>query len=116
MNEEYRRSKRKQVVERIDVTDAMLESVIGLIGNISDTGMMLLTNQEMSDDALFQLHFTVADTAGNQREVSVGAHQLWSEPANRPGQHWAGLRFIDIGPDELTVLRIWIEQPGSQYV
>ena len=31
------------MTERVDVSDAMLESVVGLIGNISDTGMMLLT-------------------------------------------------------------------------
>lgn len=116
MNEEYRRAKRKQVSERIDVTDVMLGAVVGLIGNISETGMMLLTNQPVADDALFQLHFTLSDRVGNQREISIGSHQLWSEPANSPGHHWTGFRFIDIGPDDLTVLRIWIDQPGSEYV
>ena len=33
-NEEYRRAKRKQVAERIDVIDTMLETPIGLIGSI----------------------------------------------------------------------------------
>ncbi len=116
MEEEYRRAKRKQVSERIDVTDTMLESVIGLIGNISETGMMLLTNQDIGNDALFQLNFTLADKGGNQRELSLGSHQLWSEPASSPGHHWVGFRFIDISPDDLTILRIWIDQPGSQYV
>ncbi|MCB1567975.1 MAG: PilZ domain-containing protein [Xanthomonadales bacterium] len=116
MNQEYRRAKRKHVTEPVHVTDAMLETVVGLIGNISDTGMMLLTNRPMTDDALYQLRFTVSDVAGNLRELSVGAHQLWSEPANSPGHHWAGFRFIDLGQDDRTVLRIWIDQPGSQYV
>jgi hypothetical protein len=116
MNEEDRRAKRKQVSERIDVRDEMLDAVIGLIGNVSETGMLLLSNRAMADDALFQLRFTVTDTAGNQRELSVGAHQLWSEPANSPGQYWTGFRFIDVGSDDLTVLRIWIDQPGSHYV
>ncbi len=116
MNQEYRRAKRKQVTERVDVSDAMLESVVGLIGNISDTGMMLLTNRPMADDALYQLQFTVSDVAGNHRHLSIGAHQLWSEPANSPGHYWAGYRFIDLGQDDRTVLRIWIDQPLSQYV
>lgn len=116
MNEEFRRAKRKQVDERIDVADAMLDAPIGLIGNISETGMMLLGNQAMADDALYQFHFSLTDTAGTRRKVSVGAHQLWSEPANAPGQHWIGFRFIDIGADDLAVLRIWIDLPGSQYV
>lgn len=116
MSEEYRRAKRKQVAERIDVTDTMIEAPIGLIGNVSETGMMLLTNQPMTDDALYQMCFTVVDGQGQPREVGVGAHQLWSEPANTPGHYWAGMRFIDIGPDDLESLRQWIDLPGSQYV
>ncbi len=116
MSQEYRRAKRKQVSERIDVTDTLLESVIGLIGNISESGAMLLANREVCEDALYQLSFSVTDTGGNRREVNVGAHQLWSEPANTPGQQWVGFRFIDISPQDLAVLRIWIDLPGSQYV
>lgn len=116
MSEEYRRAKRKQAAERIDVTDTMLESVIGLVGNLSETGMMLLTNQALRDDALFQFSLVLADAEGNQRTVSIGAHQLWSDAAGTPGQYWAGFRFIDIGPDDLVVLRVWIDLPGSQYV
>ena len=114
--QEYRRAKRKQVAERIDVTDTLAEAVVGLIGNISESGMMLLASAEMPEDALFQMSFTLADAGGNRREVDVGTHQLWSEPAGRPGQFWTGFRFIDISPDDLAVLRIWIDLPGSQYV
>ena len=116
MSEEYRRAKRKQVAERIDVVDTMIDTPIGLIGNISETGMMLLANQPLTDDALYQVRFTIMDTGGSRRDVGLGAHQLWSEPANTPGQHWVGFRFIDIGPTDLETLRAWIDLPGSQYV
>ncbi|MCX7562227.1 PilZ domain-containing protein [Xanthomonadaceae bacterium XH05] len=116
MSEEYRRAKRKQVAERIDVVDTMIDSPIGLIGNISETGMMLLANQPMTEDALYQMRFAVTDDHGHRHDVNVGSHQLWSEPANTPGQHWVGFRFIDVGPDDLSALRAWIDLPGSQYV
>lgn len=116
MSEDYRRAKRKQATEQIDVSDNMLETVIGQIGNVSETGMLLLANQAMADDALFQLQFTLADADGDRRTLSIGAHQLWSEPATASGQHWTGFRFIDIGADELAVLRVWINLPGSEYV
>lgn len=116
MSEEYRRAKRKQVAERIDVVDTMIDAPIGLIGNISETGMMLLTNQPLSDDALYQVRFAVVDGRGSPCDIGVGAHQLWSEAANTPGQQWVGFRFIDIGPADLETLRAWIDLPGSQYV
>ena len=94
----------------------MTEQVVGRIGNISETGMMLLANQPLTDDALYQMRITLVNGGGDRRDVGLGAHQLWSEPANTPGQHWVGFRFIDIGPTDLETLRAWIDLPGSQYV
>ena len=116
MIDEFRRAPRRKVSENIQVTDAMAERVIGRIGNISETGMMLLANQALGDDALYQMRFSLTEANGGRRDVSLGAHQLWSEPASMPGQHWVGFRFIDIGPADLDVLRAWIDLPGSQYV
>ena len=116
MSEEYRRAKRKQVAERIDVVDTMIDTPVGVIGNISETGMMLLANQALGDDALYQMRFSLTEANGGRRDVSLGAHQLWSAPASMPGHDWVGFRFIDIGPADLDVLRAWIDLPGSQYV
>ena len=115
-NTEYRRAKRKRASEAIDVVDTMTEQVVGRIGNISETGMMMLATSALMDDALFQFRFTLPDGTTRGRSIEVGSHQLWSDAANVPGQFWAGFRFIDISPDDAVVLRAWIEQPGGQYV
>jgi hypothetical protein len=36
-------------------------------------------------------------------------HEQWSEPANIPGQYWAGFRIIDIAPADRTALAAWID-------
>lgn len=110
---DYRRAKRKRAQEAIDVIDTMTEQVVGRIGNISETGMMMLATSQLMDDALFQFRFTLPDTG--RRSVEVGSHQLWSDAANVPGQFWAGFRFIDVSPEDVTLLRNWIEQPGGQF-
>ena len=38
---EYRRAKRRKVEHRIEVTDTMTERVIGYLGDMSETGMLL---------------------------------------------------------------------------
>ena len=117
MSAEYRRAKRKRAQETIDVIDTMTEQVVGRIGNVSETGMMMLATVHLMDDALFQLRFSLPDMiTGRGRAIEIGSHQLWSDAANVPGQFWAGFRFIDLSPDDAMHLRAWIEQPGGQYV
>lgn len=112
---EYRRAKRRRAADVIDVFDTMTEQQIGRIGNISESGMMLITDQKLCDDALYQLRFTLED-GHRSRTIEIGSHHLWSDGANMPGQYWAGFRFIDIPADDAAQLRAWIDRPGGQFV
>lgn len=115
MSEEYRRAKRRRALETIEVFDTMAEKIIGRIGNLSESGMMVLAFENVVDDALFQLRFHLPVGEGRPHRIDVGAHQLWLEDASSTGQQWCGFRFIDVGPEHLETLREWIEAPGGQY-
>ena len=115
MSVEYRRAKRKRAQETIEVVDTMTEQVIGRIGNISESGMMMLAHVQLTEDALFQFRFGLPDGSSRGRQIEVGSHQLWSDAASQPGQFWAGFRFIDISPEDAAQLHAWIEQPGGEY-
>jgi hypothetical protein len=97
------------------VLDPLTEQGIGRSGHLSETGMMLMATVQLVDAALFQLRFTLPDN-GRGSVINLGAHQLWSDAANVPGQFWAGFRFIDLAQEDAAELRAWIEQPGGQYV
>src|SRR5690606_41669158 len=73
---EYRRAKRKHAKEVIEVHDCMTEQVIGRIGNLSETGMMLMCSRPPFDDALFQLRFTINDEQGHSRPVDRKSTRL----------------------------------------
>jgi hypothetical protein len=106
---EHRRKPRRNPDHVIDVQDVMTESLVGRIGNLSETGMLIQAGQPLVDDALYQFRFTLNDRAGKRHACEVGAHHLWSEPAATPGQLWVGFRFIDISPDDTQRLRDWVE-------
>lgn len=116
MTSEFRRAKRRKVDERIEVTDAMTERVVGHISDLSETGLLLIANQAMVSDALYQLRFRLVDGNRHERMVEVGAHELWSDPAAAPGQVWTGFRFIDLAPADLMFIRQWVAAPGSEHV
>jgi len=113
---EYRRAKRRKVDDQIEVLDTMTERVIGHLSDLSETGMLLILNQPLINDALYQLRFKLTDPMGNDRVIQLGAHELWSDQAAAPGQVWTGFRFIDISAPDLRFLRAWVMAPGSQHV
>ncbi|MDR7099765.1 MULTISPECIES: PilZ domain-containing protein [Lysobacteraceae] len=111
---EFRRSRRRQVGEATQVTDSMTELVIGHIGNVSETGMLVMSNAPLVSDALYQLRFALPD-GGGRTAFEVGAHLLWHDQASAPGQAWVGFRFITMSDQQMQQLRRWIDAPGSQY-
>jgi len=109
MMSEARRAQRRDAHEAISVVDAMTEKTVGRVGNISESGMLLVVNAALQEDALYQLRFDLIDAAGRATPVEVGAHLLWIGSAHTPGQSWAGLRFLTIGDAHSAALRSWID-------
>ncbi|MGN7726231.1 PilZ domain-containing protein [Luteimonas sp. 22616] len=116
MINEFRRARRRKAADTILVTDAMTERVVGHIGNLSESGLLLIASETLVDDALYQLQFALPDGKGGQpATVEVGAHLLWMDRASAPGQAWIGFRFIAVAPAHRMRLQKWIEAPGGHY-
>ncbi len=115
MNNEFRRARRRKVLDRILVTDTMTDIVVGSIGNLSETGILLLASKPLVEDALYQLRFYLPNLQTRVGDFEVGAHLLWQDRASAPGQSWCGFRFIAVPPDQGEALRKWIDSPGGQY-
>ena len=115
MINEFRRARRRKAPETILVVDAMTERVVGRIGNLSETGMLLMAGAPLVDDALYQFRFSLPIAEGRESTVEIGAHLLWKDQASAPGQAWVGFRFIGITEHQAGPLRAWIDAPGSRY-
>ncbi len=108
MSDESRRARRRQVADTVLVTDAMTDAVIGRIGNLSETGMLLIASAPLNEDALYQFRFTLPD--GDGRTLEVGAHVLWRDDASAPNHSWVGVRFLGLSPEAARLLREWVGQ------
>jgi c-di-GMP-binding flagellar brake protein YcgR len=114
MSNDSRRNQRRNVHEPVMVVDTMSEQIIGRLGNLSESGMLLVANAPLVEDALYQLRFEIADPSGRAVAIDVGAHLIWVGSANTPGQSWAGLRFLTIDEGQLSALRQWITRPEAR--
>jgi hypothetical protein len=101
---ESRRAERYPVAQPVTVVDTMTGHTIGRIANISESGMLLIANTELVEDALYQLQFQPSHGAA----IDVGAHLLWNSPASTPGQSWAGVRFLTVSASHREALRHWL--------
>ena len=109
MSSELRRRRRWHVAEAIEVVDAMSDEVIGRIGNLSETGMLLIASVPLREEALYQIRFRLPDAAaGALHDYEVGAHLLWIDQAGGSGLAWVGLRFIAVPADQARRLAAWI--------
>lgn len=110
MSSEHRRNKRKRADVIVQVTNAITGEVMGRVGNLSTDGMMLVASKPVREDALYQVSFQLPGVA---HTMEVGLHEMWSEPANVPGQFWAGFHFIDIGDSDEAALMRWLNGAGD---
>lgn len=115
MNQEARRAPRRNLQDPVPVIDTMTEETLGRLGNVSETGMLLISDAPLQEDALYQLRFQIRDARGRAygEPIEVGAQLLWCGQANTPGQTWAGLRFLTISQDHQLQLRTWIESDAD---
>ena len=108
MSSEFRRKPRRNPTDPILVVDAMTGGSVGRIGNLSETGLLLIANAPMVDDALYQFQFRLAGNDGVEHAFEVGAHLLWMDEHSTPGMTWTGFRFIAVPEAQSERLRAWI--------
>ena len=102
--------------ERIDAYQVGLAAVndvdgeqLGVIGNLSLGGMMLIANQQLQAGGILQLKIDVPKELGSGL-IYVGVKILWCTPANSPKEYWAGLETIDISDRDRDSLQQLLDQ------
>ncbi len=111
MPAEHRRYPRKRTTDFVQVVNTMTDEIVGRLGDLSASGMMLLAEKELVDDGLFQFRFNLPAAGGRSRVIEVGAHELWSATVGNGEQFLCGFRFIDISPEDETAVATWVETP-----
>ena len=105
--------------DRIDAYDVGLTAIngiddqrLGIIGNLSPGGMMLITTRKLYADGILQLKIDVPAELGSGL-ISMGVKILWCTPANSPNEFWAGLETIDLSPGDSNSLQKLLDRLAS---
>jgi hypothetical protein len=103
-----RQRMRHTVPRAVEVDDMMAGNMLGHVGNISETGMLLIASAPLVEDALYQLQIKAVSNGMPNVSIDIGAHLLWMGPANTPGLYWSGLRFLTLSYEHRLALNRWM--------
>jgi hypothetical protein len=108
-----RRAERKRATFSAVVTDVITGQAMGHVGNLSTTGMMLISSQPPRSEALYQVSMSLPSSSRlltESQPIEIGIQEQWHEPARSPGQIWAGFRIVAISDVDLARLDAWLKQ------
>jgi hypothetical protein len=101
---------------RIDAYDVGLRVVnsidgeeLGIIGNLSQGGMMLITTRQLFPNGVLQLRIENLADPG-ETPITLGVKVLWCVPANSPNEYWTGLETIDAASADRMALQRLLDQ------
>jgi hypothetical protein len=108
-----RRAERKRANFTAVVTDVITGVPMGHLGNLSRTGVLLISSSAPRSEAIYQVSMSLPE-AGRPASLSpsleVGIQEQWHAPAATPGQIWAGYRIVAIDEDGAARLERWLAQ------
>ena len=105
--------KRHQVTDIVEVYDRATQQYIGRLVNIHSEGMMLMGDQLLSIEKIYQLDLILAQPLDGVDKIQLGIDCFWVREAGDGSPHWAGCRIIDASDEALLMidklLNIWQE-------
>lgn len=106
---EQRRAPRKRVDFSAPVTDTISGRLLGHLGNLSATGLLLIGQRAPRSDAVYQVSVPLPSFDGSAPTIEIGIQEQWQEPAASPGQVWAGYRIVAITQTDSALLDRWLQ-------
>lgn len=101
---EQRRTPRKIANEVLEIYDQITGVKLGKVVNISAEGLMLLSDEPIECNSVFQLDVQLPRLIKQHSRIAFGAEAVWSSPAAQPGSHWTGFRIIDASDDDAVAI------------
>jgi DNA-binding response OmpR family regulator len=105
LSRERRRAFRVPVQAPVEITLPDSRKVDGILLDLSETGMEVLTAEPLERGALLAFHFQLSDRT---LEIEARGEIAW---ANSNGQN--GVRFVDLGAAFAAKLKMWLQAAAT---
>lgn len=101
-----RRIERHQLQDYLQVFNGLTDRPVGCLGNVSEKGMMVISDLPMLTGASFELRLKVPDNNGAQKFIDVQATCMWCKEDETPGCFDSGFLLTDAPNEYLEFIYI----------
>lgn len=105
LNRERRRSYRVPVQAPVELTLADKRTMEGILLDLSETGMDVLTAEPQVPSALLKFRFALPDAS---LEIDAHGQVAWAKPNGQTGVH-----FLDLDESVKAQLQVWLQTAAS---
>jgi hypothetical protein len=109
-----RRAQRKRAAFTAIVTDVITGKPLGHLGNLSISGLLLISSNPPRSEGLYQVSLPLPESGqpvSVAPPIELGIQEQWQDLAASPGQVWAGYRIVAISDADAARLDNWLTHP-----
>lgn len=99
-----RRIERHQLPYYLKVYNRHTGRAMGYMGNISDVGLMLISELPLLVGPVFELQVKIPSVEGEPKLIDLSAHCLWCKEDATPGHYDSGFELQGPAPTEFLKL------------
>jgi CheY-like chemotaxis protein len=107
LNRERRKAFRVPVQAPVEITLPDTRKMDGILLDLSETGMDVLTAEPQVSPALLAFHFKLPD---GEVEIEGHGQVAWANPNGQ-----TGVQFLDLPAEKVTELKAWLRKAAAAY-
>ena len=108
--EEKREIERKQLFYYLAVTDKKTGKAIGHMVDISNAGLMLISQEAVESNAIFQLKMFLPEAIKGHKYLEFSAESRWCKKDVDQDCYDIGFQFINVPPEGMQVIEVLINK------
>lgn len=112
---EKRNFKRWQLIFYLRVFEQETGALLGHLVDVSEGGLMLISEGPIPVDRPFRLRLEVPRETGPRQHIELAAHSLWSRNDVNPDFYDTGFRITQLTPYALRQLRLLIADFKTEF-
>lgn len=101
-----RRIERHQLQDYLQVFNRLTDRPIGCLGNVSENGLMVISDLPMLTGARFELRLKVPGNTEGQNFIDVQGTCMWCKEDETPGCYDSGFLLADTPGDYLEFISL----------